>query len=233
MLDIPIFVIVNSSRGWLLPGFAHLFNRHWSKDQWISFVNQNGDPRGIHLPDNFAEYKIRKSTLYTDVLIALLKSIEDSYIILFHENDWLRNPVELKKLLSLDAWLKSTHDQVLRFDLVGERTTCKTARNWKGPCPRDIQPVYTPPGSDGLLSFTPSIWNRKMLLELLIPGESQVQAEQGGTQMMSVHCPGAVMGAGIIDRIEVCQTEDRVNLNGFDQNVVDYMRHRGYSKPKV
>jgi len=221
-----IYLMHEPDRGWMLPGFAYLFNKHWEKGQNISVVSCNGI--GTRLPDNFAVYQVRKRILYSDILIDFLKSLECKFLILFHENDWIRSGVNLDKVQTLYDWANAMNGPILRIDLTDGRACCREARHWKGPAPHGIDLMYTPPGAEGLMTFTPSIWNRELLLSVLVSGESQVQAEQGAAASMRTRVPGVVMGVkqSLLDYLPV--NEAKINLNGFDQNTVDYMRHRGY-----
>ena len=227
---LPIYVICEPGREWLLCGFAYLFNRHWEKAQCVSVVSQYGQNIGaLRLPDNFAGYQVRKSTLYSDTLISLLKSSEEQSLIILTESHWLRQRIQARQVESLYAWAEINARKLLRIDLTNDRQRSAESKDWAGAAPDGIRLVYSPPGADGVVRFTPSIWNRESLLQILIPGENRVQIEMsGGVAARSL--PGAVFGACVLDVMEVYQNTvaERVNMTAFDPNTIDYMRHRGW-----
>lgn len=232
MNDLHVYIMSDQEMAWLLPGFAYLFNQQWGRRDYASVIAADGS-RYRKLPDNFAIYNTGKPPmLYSDTLIQVLKSLDDRFIILMHGNDWIRSKTNHQGVVAVMRWAEEHPGDILRIDLTAERARCKQARRWKGQSPKGVELVYTPPGSEGLITFTPSIWGRQNLLAVLMPGESQKQTEAGASAMMFSKTPGAVMGVktSLIDYIQVCTIDDQINLNGFELNTVDYMRYHGWLK---
>lgn len=225
-----IFVISSDDRRWLLSGFAYLFNKFWSKEQWVSVVgcSDNGQNYNQKLPENFAFYNVltgNSGNQYTDLINGLLRVVECSHVLIMNDDDWILGPVDHDRFATVASW--ATSHQLFRLELANRRAgSFKT-----NPVKVNDQVIISQymPGETGILNFSPSIWQRELLLTMISPGENRWEAQVNGDIMMQRKLPGMVYGLQdpLLNYVSVFQS-DHLTTAGLPKNCIDYMRQCGY-----
>lgn len=165
-----------------LPGFAYLFNKHFSPQQPV--VVAGFTPPTFRLPRNFkfvslgemADYPWQK---WSDALIKFLewRYDWDNFLLLF-EDYWLTRQVNLHAIDMLWDYM-ATYQFVAKMDLAADRLYSSGMTDFDRVGYIDL--IKSNPESEYHCSLWPGIWNRKRMLELLIPDESPHDIEINGT----------------------------------------------------
>lgn len=131
------------------------------------------------------EYPARK---WSDALIEVLQFLQyDDQILLLLEDYWLARRVHNDTILLCAEYMQLRPD-ALRLDLTTDRLN-------SSPPPFDIGPyhwldlVQSRGDSAYRFSLQAGIWNRKMLLRYLIPGETPWELELNGTHRLNGNDP--------------------------------------------
>lgn len=171
-----VVVLTSDHYLWALQPFAYLFNRYWSSLQPVT-VGGFAKP-DYPLPSNF-EYISLDSYNYppekwSDALIKLLNLVSDAYIVFLLEDYWLCRTVDIR---GMDACYDYIQDKpnVLRVDLTNDRLYAGGMRDVEGYGSYDI--IETPWETPYQMSLQAGLWNRKLLLELLVPGKTAWETE--------------------------------------------------------
>jgi hypothetical protein len=159
------------------------FNKYWSNKQQVDIVGFNKPE--FELLDNFnfvsiADYNYSVER-WTNFLIAYLESIQDDHIILFLEDYWLNKPIDDVAVLAMWEYA-AKEPNLLRIDLTADRTSQRYTlyHEYFG-----YQIIQTKAGSPYQMSYQTAIWNRKNLLEVLVPGETPWQSEIDGSKRLT------------------------------------------------
>lgn len=225
-----VYVITSQESEWLLPGFAYLFNKYWSRDQYVTIIGALSYEK--KLPDNFAFQPVRKIGLYSDTLISSLDylDLDCEYILIMNDSDWIKSFVDQHHIISLYRWLRKSSMSVLRCDLSGSQARERGTETWNGIGPYKERFSYSPHGSNRI-RFYPSIWHRKRLIEILRPDENRLQIEYCSSTVAGHH-RGHMIGVfeTLIDSVNVLPyPADRVDTSAFkDKNLVRHMRRQRY-----
>lgn len=164
---------------WAVRCFAHLFNRYWSSD-WPVVVGGFTAP-DFPLPANFSFHSIGRMEDYpvqkwSDAAIKLLSEMgDDSHVVLMLEDYWLCRPVDVRAVETLSEYAAS-QENVLRVDLTADRfhlnkSAMRHAATLNG------LPIYQSPPSPYQMSVMAGTWNRKRLLDVLLPGLNPWEVE--------------------------------------------------------
>ena len=135
---------------------------------------------------NFLNYPIQR---WSDGLIRYLELVSDELIIILLEDYWLMRPINRKAVYEAANFMLRYPDTI-RFDLTSDRMFSKEARYAGYYDPLDIVSAK----GQYSLSFQASIYRRKMLLEMLKPGETPWQVELQGTERIN-KSPYQVVGS--------------------------------------
>ena len=161
-------------------GFAYLFNKYWSELQPVTVLGYKTPD--FSLPQNFEYISLGKDPGYEDWttgIIKYLQHIDDDYFVLLLEDYWLCRGVNHQAIQSLYD-LCHNYPQILRFDLTSDRQYNGHALPFHYlPYWGYLDLLWTPPDSEYQMSLQAGIWNRKHLLDLLIPGKSIWDIEIG------------------------------------------------------
>src|SRR5215210_2086751 len=172
----------------MLPAFAHLFNRHWSRDQPVSVLGYTRPD--LPLPDNFAFVPLgdpgelggdgrewSRNPRWTDSLRPFFEALEDRHFILMQIDYFIHFPVDLDRL---DRLLRYRADEgVVKIDLSPGRSRFRH------------RPYATENGLEVILSeqdtsyrsaLQAALWERDYFLGLLKPNRDPWQFERLGME---------------------------------------------------
>lgn len=195
-----IVVFTNNSHLWLLPGFQYLFNKYWSSEQKVIIAGYaHPKTQQVRLRKNFKFQSIDRENYpadkWTNGLRKFLCKRKCDIFIMLLEDYWLNSPVLVKEVDRLCDYMQRSPERILRIDLTADRASQSSARpftSYDG-----IELLKTPSGSDYQMSFQAAIWNRKHLLEVLVPNESPWQAELAGSRRLKNRPDLLVLGTYI------------------------------------
>jgi len=183
-----IVVLTSDKTNWLLPGFAHQFNKYWDAKQRVLVAGFTRDADVAKLPANFEFYSIGAFVEYpvnkwTDALIALIQNRMKgvAHFALLLEDYWLNRRADLDAVNVLAAWMK-LNPGVARMDLTSDRAFSKDWRICEHVGRFDL--IQSPVQSQYYMSFQAGIWQRDILLETLMPGQTPWDCELIGSQTL-------------------------------------------------
>jgi hypothetical protein len=187
-------VFTSDNHSWLLKGFFH----QWKKYGGGRDVEVAGFTPPSFLPENvkftsigrFEDYPVEK---WSDAVIKYLQSIPDEYVLILLEDYWLMRPVNWEAIDTAFEYSMAQpvewHDAVIRLDVAADRMFSKDAHYL---LPWGNVDICKAKG-DYSLSFQASIFNRKLLLEVMRPGETPWQSELKGSWRLN-QLPYRVIG---------------------------------------
>lgn len=181
-------VYVMTSDGYLpiLRSYAYLFNRYWSEEQPVVVAGYAAP--SFELPPNFSfislgnqkDYPVNK---WSNGLIKLLNQIDDSHLILMLEDYLITRHVDTDAIRILYDYARQ-FTYTVRVDLTGDRLYAHGADLNYGAVNR-LDLIKSMPGSPYHLSMMTAIWNRELLLKVLVPNETPWDLEIRGTTRLS------------------------------------------------
>lgn len=157
--ELAILVLTSNEYVHVLSGFAYLFNKYWSSNQFVTVLRY--DKRPPYLPPNFyAPAAGRQSELsFTGGLRSWLENVYFAdQLILMLEDYYLSRPVDIGGVMGLWTYLRS-HPEVSKIDLSGDLLNCGSAAPY-APGLVQAAPDYRYRGS-----LQAAIWRRDYLLE--------------------------------------------------------------------
>lgn len=164
-------IIVTTSDNYhhLLPIFCHLFNKFWSKDQFVEVVGYKKPD--FELPNNFTFYSLgqwsgNKKDFSNDLRPYFEK--QDDWFIWLFEDTFIKKPINFDNLRLFNIYMHSK-TSVGRINLSDE--CCKQINEkW---CSLSHVSIYrNSQAAEYRLSTQPSIWNKNFLLQYLKPNLS-------------------------------------------------------------
>lgn len=164
--------------------FAFCFHRYWSATQPIKVLG--AQPPSYNLPDNFEFISVGDEwpkEQYSDRVIEFLKAQEWEYFIWLMDDFWLNVPVKPRGIEQLIEYMKQSSQSIIRMDLTLDRAhsgQVENVGNWRG-----FNLVKTSSPSAYQMSLQPAIWNRGLLLNILVPNEDPWQIELEGTSRLN------------------------------------------------
>lgn len=181
-------VYVMTSDGYLniLKSYAYLFNRYWSKRQQVVVAGYAAPE--FDLPSNFSFISLGNQRDYpvnrwSDGLIKLLNQIDDSHFILMLEDYLITRHVDTEAVQILYDYARQ-FTYTVRVDLTGDRLYAFGVDLNYGTVNR-LDLIKSMPGSPYHMSMMTAIWNRELLLKVLVPGETPWDLEIRGTPRLS------------------------------------------------
>jgi hypothetical protein len=175
-MGLRVFVEVSDNYLWALRPFAHLFNVHWSELQPVVVFGYSNPT--FPLPPNFSFFSIDAHNYpaerWSDGFITFLQRQQDEHFVLLLVDYWLCRMVDHRAIASLHDYMRG-HPRVLRMDLTADRLYAGGMRDADYWGSLDI--IETGVGVPYQLSLQAAIWNRKLMLELLVPGKSPWEVE--------------------------------------------------------
>lgn len=176
-----IACFTNDKALWAIWPFMLQFNKYWGKNQLVDIVGFNKP--SFDLEDNFqfislADYNYPVSK-WTTALIEYLELISDKQLIIFLEDYWLKEPVNLVCVKSMWEYAQ-TEDNLFRLDLTADRRQHKTAFKYHEYNGFDIIRTLQP--TPYQMSYQCGIFNKENLLKVLVPNETAWQSEIEGSK---------------------------------------------------
>lgn len=228
-------VYVITSDGYLkaLKAFSYLFCKYWSETQPAVIVGFKAPD--FELPPNFSFMSMGDQRNYpigrwSDALIKLLNTIDDSHLILMLEDYYLTRGVDTDAVRILYDYARQ-FTYTVRVDLTGDRLYAHGADLDYGTVGR-LDLIKSMPGSPYHLSTMAAIWNRELLLKVLVPNESPWDVEIIGTTRLS-HQPDMLVLGTRQWPVKYLLAHRRGNpnellLDGLDPVDVEALRGLGY-----
>ncbi|MFA5424958.1 MAG: hypothetical protein WC374_13975, partial [Phycisphaerae bacterium] len=124
----------------------------------------------------FEDYPVDK---WSDALIKLLKQTDDKLVCLFLEDYWLIRPASR---IVVPKAILDDHTALIRFDLTSDTIGSKKPKRLYSLDGYDIFERTDPQYS---FSLQAAVWNRKLLLDVLVPGETPWQVELNGSDRLN------------------------------------------------
>ena len=181
-----VFVMTSDKYTKTLRGFAHLFKKYWHP--WQNVIVCGYTAPDFDLPSNFTFYSIGNMEDYpvdkwSDSLIHVLEHFpHDKVLCLMLEDYWITDYVQQREVEMLYNYMMQ-FDYVLKMDLFTDRRYAGGAEEYP-PCGH-IPLVKSDYKSAYHMSLMCGLWNRKRLLEVLIPNESPWDIELVGTPRLA------------------------------------------------
>lgn len=206
-----VFCITSDKYRWALVPFCYLFNCYWSSLQPVVIAGYT--PPTTVLPKNFTFYSIARKNYpperWSDGLIQFITAMGDDHFVLMLEDYWLTRTVDVAGVVACYDYIKD-RPEVLRMDLTTDRMYAGEMRDVDSWGHYDI--IETPNTSPYQMSTQAGIWNKKRLLEILMPGKSAWEVEIHtspppsmrvlGTRQFPVRYANAIL-KGQLDPIEL------------------------------
>jgi hypothetical protein len=214
---IPTYILTNNHHLFLLPGFAHLWNKYCGS-QVVVF----GFDKPIGLPNNFYFQSLGAqlpASKWSNGLIQMLDRIGHLHFILMLEDYWLYQSIDANRINKLANLM---NDDILRIDLSGNRASYKSAV--------EIMPgiVETPLGTPYQMSFQAAIWHKDNLRRILRNGENPWQSEiEGSKRVDNLRVLGtrpATMHYQPVWRTQ----QQRWQLDKMKTNDIEYLKGQGW-----
>lgn len=173
-----------------------MFNKYFSADQEVIVAGYNEFPQG--LPANFIKHRIGRQEDYpvnkwSDGLIGLMHDFpDDGVFLLFLEDYWLTEPVHVKEVHMLYDYMRQ-FKYVIKVDMYTDRRYAAGKQDY-GICGH-IPLIKSDYNSQYHMSLMCGLWNRRLLLQILQPGQTPWQVELDGTPMLA-RCKDDVLVLG-------------------------------------
>lgn len=175
-----IAIITSDKTSWALRPLAYTINLYWSNE--LNIVVGGYTPPDFKLPHdwyfnslgNFADYPSDK---WSDGLIKLLESIKSDLVLLHFDDFWLTRVVDQHAIRIAQNYMND-NPNVARFDLTSDRLGAAGIKDIGAAGHLDL--IEAPHDSPYNFSYQTAIWRRKMLLDLIVPGEHAGLSEING-----------------------------------------------------
>lgn len=184
------FVFTCDPYYWLLPGFFHQWHKYDGRPiEVVGFGKPDAAQLSGHPFVSLGRFEDFPKQRWSDALIAYLRGIDDDLVEFWLEDYWLMRPSNHDLIDRAESFM-AKNPSAFRFDLITDRMYAKNLQNVGSMGVMDI--VYAK--GDYALSYQASIFRRKLLLEILRPGESPWQSELEGTSRLN-NRPYGVFGS--------------------------------------
>jgi len=231
MMDCPIVLLACRPYYWMLQPFAFLFNIYWCERQPVDVFGY--EPLPFSLPDNFRFHSIARKTWpvsrWSDSLIEVCERMDHSdHFILFLEDYWLNGCVNVSTVTKMLDYARED-PTILRVDLTAERVSKKSARKVDevdgiGIISAGFKARYD-------ISFQSNVWNRRNLMNIMVPGETPWQAEMNGTERVWERDDLKVLGTdapSVVYKPVYRNHRRSLNLENIPTELLKVMKQRGY-----
>lgn len=181
-------IFTSDTHAWLLRGFFLQWAKYGERPGGGSDILElevAGFKRPGFLPPGVGFVSIGSMEDYpigrwSDAVIKYLESISDDLVLILLEDYWMVRPVYREALLNAWAFMQQ-HPDVIRFDVAADRMFSREARYIGSFGVIDLCEAK----GDYSLSFQASIYRRRLLLEVMQPGETPWQAELNGSTRLN------------------------------------------------
>lgn len=183
-------IIVMTSDKYLpaLKPFIWLWQKYFKASWTYQVVVCGFSAPAFKLPEPFKFYSIGKFEDYpierwSDALFRVLNNVADEVFLLMLEDYWLTREVDTDALHILHAYMHQ-FKYTIKIDLCADRLYAHGADlDYNSVAYLDL--VKSMPGSPYHMSLMAGLWNRDLLREVLIPGETPWDIELNGTIRLS------------------------------------------------
>jgi hypothetical protein len=195
---VEVVVVGTHEYQWALWPFARFFAKRWGPDAIIYYGDRQEGP----LPGNvefrrvpcYSEGEWPWSHWFGNGLKAVLDDLRGFVVALFLPDHWLNGPVDLEGVERLRRYM-DRKGNVLRGNLAG--STCLDREGRHLASEDGLEVVFVPPwdihcGMMGGVTFSPALWNRALLRDLLEPHWNLWDCESLGTHKMKRLHPDVV-----------------------------------------
>ena len=168
---------------WQIAPFAHLFARYWGPET----VTWYGDDHAKPLPDNVAFRRIPGWVWYKGFgrgLLRVLEELEGDVFCLFLLDHWISRPVDREGVDTLRGYVEG--NRVLRGNLWSDFNICIYQDAEKVGEAGGLE-FWTVPANHphhslmGGMTFSPALWDRRLLAPLIEPEWDLWECEALGT----------------------------------------------------
>lgn len=192
-----VIVMTSDKYLWACRPFIHLWQKYFQPDVSTSAVICGFTPPTFDLPKKFSFYSIGKFKDYpfnrwSDALIKVLDNVAEDIFLLMLEDFWLTRQVDTKAVQILYDYMRQ-FKYTVKVDLCADRLYAHGADTSYGTVAH-LDLVKSMPGSPYHLSLMAGLWNRDLLKQVVIPGESPHDLEMAGTIRLS-HTEHLVIGS--------------------------------------
>lgn len=176
MANVRVILMTCEKYSWCLRPFSYLFNIYWSAQQHV--IIGGARDNGYNLPRNFS-FLCEKNCNYgpnkwSDSLIDTLKAIHDEIVVIMLEDYFLTRMADYSGINTLADYMAS-HPDVVRLDLTTDRLYGGGMHDVEAYGHYDL--IACPPNAPYQMSLQAGLWNRRNLLNLLVPGKSSWETE--------------------------------------------------------
>lgn len=184
MLNVPVVVLTNDKHLWCLKPFSYCFNTFWDHRQIVDVWGFNAPKR--KLPSNFVFHSIGRQNYpvnkWTNGLAQVLRQLTCRHFILLLEDYWFTHKVNQQVVHEVVRIANETNERVLRIDLSADRFSKRHyhVQDYDG-----FKLIGTRANSLYQMSYQAAVWNRELLLEVLVMGETPWQSEVEGTKRLA------------------------------------------------
>lgn len=181
-----IFVLTSDNYSHSVLGFSYLFNKYWSPNKEVIVAGYNKFPQG--LPSNFVKHRIGRQEDYpvnkwSDGLIGLMNDFpDDEVFLLMLEDYWITEPVHVREVHMLYDYM-CQFKYVIKMDMYTDRRYAAGKQDY-GICGH-IPLIKSDYNSQYHMSLMCGLWNRRLMLQILQPGQTPWQVELDGTPMLA------------------------------------------------
>lgn len=192
----PVLVMVSDLNLWALKPFLYQFDNHWARFCKVDVHIAGYTPPAYELPPGFKFHSLGKFedypvNRYSDSLLEAMELIPGDHFILMLEDYWLTRPVNYMAIEFLARYMSYMPD-VIRMDLTSDRMYAGNPMLEAGSYGY-LDLINTPAPSPYRISFQASIYNKRLLAQILKPGESPWEIEILGTGRLA-KTPYRVLG---------------------------------------
>jgi hypothetical protein len=204
-----------------------LFNKYWSPEQEVVVMGYHVPTAA--LPNNFRFHSIARQNApqskWSNSLITFLNEMPDEHFVLMLEDYWISRPVDMRCIDNLYTYMQS-NPNVLRFDLTGDVAHCHgdCRDSFKFGFINNYDIVEKPPGLSYRMSFQSGIWNKQLLLSLLVndknPWEVEIQTSVPDNMLVlgTLQCPLRYANAIYKSELDIDEIK---KLNPLDYQIVE------------
>jgi len=158
---------------------------------------------------------------YTSNLIAMLEQLDYPWIILWVDDAFLSRPVDTARLKQLIANAKA--EQAASLKLIASKST----RSVANPSSTGIGEI--PRGTPYRVSISLSLWQKRSLLDCLIPGLSAWQIELNGT-FKALQTSNKYFGVANVHREPVLDFVHGVIKGKWTPEAVEFLNNEGFAR---
>lgn len=173
---VPVFITTCAKYSWLIRPQAYLLNKYWSAMQPFTVVGFEFPD--FELPGNFTFCSLSPESCpaneWSNALIDFLKTRDEYLFVLLLDDYWPIRKIDNVGIETLADYMR-IHGDVLRMDLTDDRLYAGGRFDVDSWGHYDI--IETPFETPYQMSLQAGIWNRELMLEVLVPDKTPWEVE--------------------------------------------------------